>query len=233
MKKQLIIGLDLSLNSTGICFSYLEDNVGKKLSFYKIIFDSNQNKSGKIFTPQEIKNVNQITYRMPTNVLLSDLLIENNLNDEEQITATLKAMICSKKIVRTIFEQVQRYELTDIFVSFENFIMPAFAGHNQLKTVSALIMLQSFVREKLIMLSADKSINMKITTPSPTTVKKYFTDDGKADKSKMEQCFVDKFNGKKLIPNLEKGKLDDIIDAFALTMYVYSKIIKAEPLKNN
>lgn len=224
---KLIIGLDLSFNSTGICVtSFDSENVAQKMEFYKILFDSEHNITGKPYTPHEIKNVNQIIYKMPTNILVDDLLLTEQKNDKEQIQSTLRVMICSKKIVSLLNKIIIKHKPTTIIYSFENYIMPAFSGKNQLKTVSGLITLQGLIREKVIMLSKTHNTHIKLTCPTPTANKNNFTSDGKADKQKMINTFIKHYDGNKLLPNLSVGKIDDLVDAFSLMVWGYSHYLK-------
>lgn len=233
MDNKLIIGIDLSFNSTGITISKIgENNIGEKMEFYRIIFDDNKNKK-KIYVPTSIKNLNQSTYRMPTNIDISDLLI-NIIDDEnnfEQMETTLKGMICSKIINKIIRESIDKYQTKEIIVAIENFVMPAFSGKNQLKTVAGLIMLQGFVREFLIRLKIDLNIDLKILTPSPSSVKKFFTGNGNAEKIDMLKAFLTIYDGNKLLPDVTEdslNKINDVIDSFALMMLAYKTIINNE-----
>lgn len=226
MSKILLIGLDMSFNSTGITFSLIEDNQNKKIKFYRVIFDDESNKTGKIYKPNEIININQVVYRMPVNINMMDLSIDTeDKNTSEQISTTLRAMVCSKKINKIIADNIILYEPDIIIYTMENYIMPAFGGRNSLVNVSGLILLQGFVREWFIKYSVSyPSINTYLFTPTPRQTKKYFTGgNGSADKKEMIQAFIDNYDGIKLIPNISKGKLDDVIDSFALMCHGYMK----------
>ncbi len=230
IKKSIIIGFDLSYSSTGITVSYLEDNVGKSIKFYRILFDDNSNKTDKVYKPQEIKNVNSLTYRMPTNILISDMVFDmSDTNNLEQCDATLKSLILCKKIGKIIAEALAIYNPTEAIFCIENYIMPSYTGKTQLKTVSGLIMLQAFVREVIIKLCLDLKISLKLFTPTPSSNKLFFTRDGNADKTKMLKIFLEEYEGNKLLPSVtinSVAHINDVIDSFALCMYAYSKISK-------
>lgn len=230
MNKTLIIGLDLSFSSTGITINYLEDYIAKKIQFHKVVFDENQNKTNKKYTPQKIKNVNILTYRMPTNLLVGDIVLDfTDTNNIEQCTATIKALICSKKIGTIIINAATLYKADEIIFSIENYIMPNFSGSNQLKTVSGLIMLQGYVRELIIKLCLELKISFKIFTPPPSNNKKFFTNNGSAEKQLMLDVFLEYYDGNKLLPSIDKNSansINDIIDSFSLMTQAYSKIIK-------
>lgn len=237
MEKQLVIGLDLSFNSTGISIMECENHIPKKIKFYRIVFDDESNKTGKIYHPKDIPNINQIIYRMPTNIRTDDVLLDaSDKNNTEQTYTTLRAMICSKKINKIIGKEISEYKPDIIICTIENYVMPSFAGPNSLKSVSGLILLQGFVREFLIRTKITIDTNKKfndynlkdlyIYTPTPTQNKSYFSGNGKAEKTEMIKTFETIFEGNRLLPNLNHGKVDDIIDSFALLThgwYIYLK----------
>jgi hypothetical protein len=229
MKKTLVIGLDLSFSSTGITISYLEDYIGKNIQFHKVIFDNNTNKTSKKYTPQKIKNVNIITYRMPTNLLVSDLVIDlNDKNNVQQVESTIKALICSKKICLIIEKSLKQYNPDEVIFSIENYIMPTFSGSSQLKTVGGLISLQGYVREKIILLCLDLQIKFKIYTPTPSSNKLFFAKNGNADKALMIKCFLIYYQGNKLLPTIDENSvniINDIVDSFSLMLNAYDKLI--------
>ncbi len=231
MSRKLIIGLDLSLNSTGICIAKISDN-SSKIGFYRIVHDKDVNKN-KSYSPKHIKNVNQIVYRMPKNILTKDLILSEFGEDrtsEEQLRYTLKAMMCAKVIRKILAENINQFNPDTIIFTIENYIMPSFSGKSSLATVGGNICLQSLIREFIIQVSInlqEKNSNTicKLFTPTPTSTKKFFTGDGNADKLKMIHFFTTIYNGEKLI-NLDKGKIDDIVDSFALMFHGYSKYLK-------
>jgi len=229
-KTTLIIGLDLSFSSTGLTFFKLNNQTKQveKICFYRLVLDREINKIKK-YTPEEIQNLNTLVYKMPTNISVYDLLLDkDDVNNTEQVEATLKAMICSKKIAQIISEVYNEYACDDIVVSIENYIMPSFSGQNQLKTVSGLITLQGFVREYVIKLSLGFKKDIKLYTPTPSANKKFFTGNGKAEKLEMLQVFLNNYDGNKLFPTVTESSLhaiNDVIDSFSLAVNAYSKII--------
>jgi len=229
MNKTLIIGLDLSFSCTGITISYLEDNVGKSIQFHRVIFDDNSNKTNKKYTPTPIKNVNTVTYRLPTNILISDMVFDKkDINNFEQCESTLKGLISSKKIGIIIAKALDDYKPDEAIFCIENYIMPSFEGQNQLKVVAGLIQLQGYVRELIIRFCLDLKIPFKLFTPTPKSNKLFFTKNGNADKSEMLKIFLTEYQGNKLLPTITMEsvhQINDVIDAFSLCMYAYGKII--------
>lgn len=232
--KQLVIGLDLSFNSTGITIMKCNNYVPSKISFHRVVYDDGSNKT-KIYKPKDIPRINQVTYRMPTNITMYDLILdEKDTNNLEQSQTTLRAMICSKRINKILSKYISEFKPNEVICTIENYVMPSFAGPNSLKNVSGLILLQGFVREFLIRLKItfdnnlyqNNTFDLKIYTPTPTQNKKYFTGNGKAEKSEMIQSFLTNWDGNRLLPNLNHGKVDDVIDSFALLIHGWYSYLK-------
>lgn len=230
--KTLIVGIDLSFNSTGITNSVIENNIASIMEFHKIVFDDESNKSGKPYSPKIIPNLNVHTYTLSRIVKPLDLCIDDtDLNNFEQLKTTLRAMTCSSKISHIISEAIEKYNPDNMIVCLENYIMPSFGGQNSLKTVSGLIILQGFVREFLIKYCQKLTLQLKLLTPSPTQVKLFFCKDGQADKDFMVYTFINDYDGKKLLPSLEYKDtqyINDVVDSFALNWYAYSKILNTQ-----
>jgi Holliday junction resolvasome RuvABC endonuclease subunit len=229
MEKKILIGLDLSFNSTGITITYFEDNQPKIIKFHRIVFDEEKNKTGKVLTPKEIKNINQEVYRMPVNIHVEDIILDSkDKNNHEQIETTLRAMICSKKINMVLAKMLNRFNPDLVICTMENYIMPSFGGPNSLKSVSGLILLQGFVRDFIIRWKlTNPDTRLYLYTPTPSQNKKAFCGNGKAEKKEMIDAFVNLYDGNKLLPNISAGKVDDVIDSFSLMIHglkIYSGI---------
>lgn len=232
MEKSLLIGIDQSYNSTGITIAYLEDLIGKRMSFYRIVFDDKSTKKPKQLKPQP--NVNQILYQLPTNITTYELEMCNDLetNTADQIETTLKAMVCSKKILSVIVDNFNRYKPNNIYISIEGFIMPKFnaMGKNQFSSLTDLIMLQAHIRDLIVrFLISNNFDTRKIVIVTPSELKKQFAKNGNADKLEMIEKFYSMYDGDKLLPKvlLQDTKIDDIVDSFALMMFTYNKLIKS------
>jgi len=220
MRKSLIIGIDLSFNSTGITVSYLEDGEGKLMEFYRLVYET---------TPNPIENINQQTYTLPTNVSVIDLIVEDSKDaySEDQALITLKAMICCKRIMKIVCEVVDRFKPNDIYFNIEGFVMPSMTGSQQLRVLGGLIMLQGQLRSDLIKLKLSQTNidDFKIYITSPSELKLFFTGNGSADKQMMLDYFLDLFDGDLLLPNTESlGKVNDVVDSFALMLNCFYRL---------
>lgn len=228
-EKKLLIGLDLSFNSTGISLSILDENdCGEKLIFFRVLFDKESNVTGKVYSPEKLPNINNVIYRMPTNISPYDLILDaDNENNIEQMESTIRAMICSKKICSQILPYINFVNPCAVIVTIENYIMPSFTGKNQLKLVSGLILLQGFVREFFIRTKILMEFDLKIFTPTATENKKFFTDNGKAEKIDMINAFFTQYDGEKLIKKGSEKQLNDVIDSFSLMLFGYLKYLQS------
>ena len=221
MEKSLIIGIDLSFNSTGITISYLEDNIGKEMAFSRLVFDKK---------PNPIINIDQQTYTLPHNVSVDDLIVaeSDDFYSEDQAGITLKAMICTKRIMKIIIKAVEKYNPNSVYFNIEGFIMPSLTGVHQLRIIGGLIMLQGMLRADLIKLKISKPNieTYKIYITSPSELKLFFTGNGGlADKQLMLDAFLQDFDGAKLLPDTESlAKVNDVIDSFALMLNVFYRL---------
>jgi len=227
MKNTLIIGIDLSFNSTGISVAKFNDKISKTISFHRLIFDDNS--SIKQFIPKSIYNVNQYTYKLPTNISVNDIIIDNDYNSLIQAESTLKCMICIKRLMEIIIKSLPNNSIEfDLIINIEGFLMPQVSGEQQFKSLSGLIMLQGMLRSEIIKLKLSNHFNidnLKLFITPPKELKKFFTNNGNADKQIMLDSFIDNWNGKKLLPDTTSLKhINDIIDSFALMMNAYGKI---------
>lgn len=223
----ILIGLDLSFNSTGITISKIIDNKNTSIKFTKVVFAEKFKES--IFK----NNINTVFYTMPVNITVDDLKLNSEKNATEQLSTSIRALMCAKKIWLEISKYVNsgvdhNSRVDQIIVTIENYIMPSFGGQNSLQTVSGLIALQSYIREFFIKYKIkNENTILKIYTPTPTQNKKYFTGNGKADKYDMINSFIANWDGLSLIPNItECGKIDDIIDSFALMCHGWYEFTK-------
>jgi len=242
MEKSLIVGIDLSFNSTGITIKEFIDKKPLNISFHRLIFDDESNKIKK-YVPKQIFNVNQYTYRLPTNISVKDIILdESEFYSEDQATITLKAMVCTKRISEIIVKKIHEINgnKINLYVNIEGFIMPSITGINQFKGLSGLIMLQGMLRYDLIKLKLSPVMNIdnfKLFITSPSDLKKWFTGNGSADKQEMLTNFINIYRGNILLPDTSTlDKINDVIDSFALSLNFVAKIkklteIKKKPIK--
>lgn len=226
--KQLIVGLDLSFKCSGITGISLENFNAKKIQFHRVMFDDLSHKKG--FNPKQIKNVQDTLYRMPTNANIGDLVFDiEDKNNFDQVEVTLKSMVAKKKVKNIIEQMLLVYKPEVIYVGIENYIMPKFNGPNNLKSVGGLITLQGMIRDAVITLAVQHNIKIKLFTPNVKSLKLFFSGKGNAEKIDMLKSFLYNYDGGKLLPGVNIAHVayvNDVVDAFAIATYIYSKIIK-------
>lgn len=228
--RQIIIGLDLSFNSTGIVFGFFENYNATHISLHRLVFDDNSRKTLS-WKPKHIPGINQETYKMPDNINLSELSLTEDSNDftTEQLTATLKAMICSKKICKILERVLDNYKPDEVYFNIEGAITPMFSTANQMRVIAELTILQGYVREWIVKNYLNKHYSkcvLYITPPNQN--KKFFTGKGNASKDEMYESFINQWDGSKILPISTNSKIDDVIDAFALMTYMYRMIFKTK-----
>ena len=227
------IGLDLSFNSTGITFyNELLDKesnkiISSEIEFHRLVRDK------EITT--RIINVNQHIYS--SKLLSVDLELKHDLDvyenaieySNEQIDLTEKYFISVTTIKNIIIKYLntikQDYKLDNnginIFVNMEGSILSGFNFNTQI----GVNMLQGFLRAELIKLQMVNNFKtFKFRIIPPTLLKSFFTNNGSADKLEMIESFINNYDGKKLIPQIDLSnkyvsELNDIIDSFALVAF--------------
>ena len=238
MKNSLIIGIDLSFNSTGISIAEFENTGAKTIEFHRLVFDDNS--TIKVFVPKPIYKVNQYTYKLPVNITTKDIIVDtDDYNSLIQADATIKCMICVKRLMDIVVRKINKVNNIDIpldvYFNIEGFLMPQVQGEQQFKSLSGLIMLQGMLRAEIIRLKLSDKFNidnLKIFITTPKELKKWFSGNGNADKQVMLDSFYNNWEGRKLLPDVTSVKqINDVIDAFALMMNAYGKIIGVTEIK--
>ena len=238
-QRDIMIGLDLSFNSTGICMMIVEDGEPTYMNFELLLFD-------KKYKP--IRGVTQNTYKLPTNATPESLTIDG-LNDEyttDQNYINLRYIMAAKNVLAIVKSYVSKHgEFDNIVIGIEGFISPNIMGNMQFRSITGLIMMQSIIREELISTYHHK---LKMNIISPSHLKLFFTGKGNATKFDMLYSFLHTFDGEKLIDCSSLAKINDLVDGFALnvcifvrfyhtelynTMNVTKSKIKTKKIKNN
>lgn len=218
IKNTLVIGIDLSFNSTGIAIIKFTDKP-KFISFHRLVYNKK---------PTPIHNINQYSYRLPTNIDVDKLLISKNDNNSTiENRLTLKAMICTKRIMDILNKEIDGSDtITDIHINIEGYIMPSVMGIQQFTSLTGLIMLQGMLRAEIIKKQLnDSNHKYSLSIIPPKELKSFFCGNGSADKQIMLDAFIEYYDGKKLLPDTSSlGKINDVIDGFALAMSCVKKL---------
>lgn len=226
------IGLDLSFESTGITFynEKIENNekIESNIEFHRLVRDKENTSI--------ILNVNQhIYYSTLFSVDLNlkhddDYIYENGINySNNQINLTEKYFLVVKNIMKIIVKYFNNILINnnknDINVYF-NMEGSLLNGHDYNFQIT-INMLQGFLRAELIKFQLINNFNIfKFRIISPKMLKLFFARNGNADKKEMIKSFIENYDGKKLIPQIDLSNksinnLNDIIDSFSTVVFNY------------
>ena len=226
------IGLDLSFESTGITFynEKIENNekIESNIEFHRLVRDKENTSI--------ILNVNQhIYYSTLFSVDLNlkhddDYIYENGINySNTQINLTEKYFLVVKNIMKIIVKYFNNVLINnnknDINVYF-NMEGSLLNGHDYNFQIT-INMLQGFLRAELIKFQLINNFNIfKFRIISPKMLKLFFARNGNADKKEMIKSFIENYDGKKLIPQIDLSNksinnLNDIIDSFSAVVFNY------------
>lgn len=194
----LCIGIDPSLNSTGICLVNYDPSIDEENGIHFGIIHSDKLTKKESKAEKKYQDIFKyyIIEGLPKNAAK---LLEV---DKFEYLKTIKF----KSIVDTIKEIIKlakyNYSYTSIYVCIEGI---SYGSTGQTKSVFDLAGLNYMIRMMLLNSFKDE-INLIIAPP--THVKKFATAKGNAKKDEMIDAFKIAF------PNIDLPKLDDIADAF-------------------
>ena len=226
------IGLDLSFESTGITFynEKIENNkkIESNIEFHRLVRDKENTSI--------ILNVNQHIYY--SNLFAIDLdlkhkeddLYENGINYSNiQINLTEKYFLVVKNIMKIIVKYFNNILINNnkkeinVYFNMEGSLLN---GHDYNFQIT-INMLQGFLRAELIKFQLINNFNIfKFRIISPKMLKLFFARNGNADKKEMIESFIENYNGKKLIPQIDLtnksiNNLNDIVDSFSAVVFNY------------
>lgn len=157
---KLVIGIDPSLNCTGICV-----RCGQAEHFYVVT----SHKEKKFIADCETNRINYIYCPIPDK-------LHNSSTDA--LNETRRIIYLSEQIKAVVSSEIASNDDCDILIRMEGCALRA------LGKVESLFALQHIIRERLFELGA----NMEIRTPSNN--KKLFTGKGNANKELMVSTFL-------------------------------------------
>lgn len=198
----IYVGIDPSINSTGVCI-IVEDHDGNKLEekFYII-------KSGKLTKKEdaaEMNNLSRFSYilydKLPTTDEDNHMNEYNKAKNFMSIISEIQTIIC-----QTDF----RYNrINNIYVCQEGI---SYGSSTRTKSIFDLAGLNFLLREMTIRLSSHlRPVELIVATPGE--IKKFSTGNGNANKETILNCF------KAIYPDFDLPKMDDIADAYFMAKY--------------
>ena len=195
----LYVGIDPSINSTGITIARYENNVEVEIKFYII-------KNGKLTKRESTANdsIDNFEYIIYNKIDLTQFKDDNHVFEYYKT----KNMV---EVVNTIYDlilnEVKKYS------AIVNVVIEGISYGSSIRTKSVfdLAGLNYMIRYKLI--TGDiQHLNLSIATPS--NIKKYATGKGNANKESIMTIF------KYIFPEMQNiPKLDDIADSYFMAMF--------------
>lgn len=195
----LYVGIDPSINSTGITIARYENNVEVEIKFYII-------KNGKLTKRESAANdsIDNFEYIIYNKIDLTQFKDDNHVFEYYKT----KNMV---EVVNTIYDlilnEVKKYS------AIVNVVIEGISYGSSIRTKSIfdLAGLNYMIRYKLIT-SDIQHLNLTIATPS--NIKKYATGKGNANKESIMTIF------KYIFPEMQNiPKLDDIADSYFMAMF--------------
>lgn len=195
----LYVGIDPSINSTGITIARYENNVEAEIKFYII-------KNGKLTKRESAANdsIDNFEYIIYNKIDLTQFKDDNHVFEYYKT----KNMV---EVVNTIYDlilnEVKKYS------AIVNVVIEGISYGSSIRTKSIfdLAGLNYMIRYKLI--TGDiQHLNLSIATPS--NIKKYATGKGNANKESIMTIF------KYIFPEMQNiPKLDDIADSYFMAYF--------------
>ena len=195
----LYVGIDPSINSTGITIARYENDVEVEIKFYII-------KNGKLTKRESAANdsIDNFEYIIYNKIDLTQFKDDNHVFEYYKT----KNMV---EVVNTIYDlilnEVKKYS------AIVNVVIEGISYGSSIRTKSVfdLAGLNYMIRYKLI--TGDiQHLNLSIATPS--NIKKYATGKGNANKESIMTIF------KYIFPEMQNiPKLDDIADSYFMAMF--------------
>ena len=195
----LYVGIDPSINSTGITIARYENDVEVEIKFYII-------KNGKLTKRESAANdsIDNFEYIIYNKIDLTQFKDDNHVFEYYKT----KNMV---EVVNTIYDLI----LNEVkkYTSAVNVVIEGISYGSSIRTKSIfdLAGLNYMIRYKLIT-SDIQHLNLSIATPS--NIKKYATGKGNANKESIMTIF------KYIFPEMQNiPKLDDIADSYFMAMF--------------
>lgn len=205
---EIFVGIDPSLNSTGLCLQFYEDNKMVKDIFY--IIKPNKLTKREQVAQDTLINFDYVLY----NKIDLNMYKDNNLFYEYWKTVNMISIV--KKIKECIYDNIQGRKQYKLYIVQEGI---SYGSSARTKSVFDLAGLNYMIRNEFI-----EKENISFFIAPPTHIKKFATGIGNCKKELIIELF------KSVEPKLAEKlpKVDDIADA-----YYMSKFAKQIYIDNN
>ena len=196
---EIFVGIDPSLNSTGLCLQFYEDNKMVKDMFY--IIKPNKLTKREQAVQDALINFDYVLY----NKIDLDMYKDNNLFSEYWKTVNMISIV--KKIKECIYDNIQGRKSYKLYIVQEGI---SYGASAITKSVFDLAGLNYMKRNEFI-----EKENISFFIAPPTHIKKFATGIGNCKKELIIELF------KSVEPELASKlpKVDDIADAYYMSKF--------------
>ena len=209
---EIFVGIDPSLNSTGLCIEFYENNQFIKDMYY--IIKPNKLSKKEIAAKEKLLNFDYILY---DKIDLS-LYADNNLFSEYWKTVNMIRIV--KSIKNCIYDNVQGRSNYNLHIVQEGI---SYGSSIRTKSIFDLAGLNYMIRNEFI-----EKENITFFIVPPTHIKKFATGIGNCKKELIIDLF--KNTHKELANNLPK--IDDIADAYYMSKFARQLFLENEKEDN-
>ena len=196
---EIFVGIDPSLNSTGLCLQFYEDNKMVKDIFYII-------KPNKLTKTEQVAQHTLIHFDYVLyNKIDLNMYKDNNLFYEYWKTVNMISIV--KKIKECIYDNIQGRKQYKLYIVQEGI---SYGSSARTKSVFDLAGLNYMIRNEFI-----EKENIAFFIAPPTHIKKFATGIGNCKKELIIELF------KSVEPKLAEKlpKVDDIADAYYMSKF--------------
>lgn len=196
---EIFVGIDPSLNSTGLCLQFYEDNKMIKDIFY--IIKPNKLTKREQTAQDTLINFDYVLY----NKIDLNIYKDNNLFYEYWKTVNMISIV--KKIKECIYDNIQGRKQYKLYIVQEGI---SYGSSARTKSVFDLAGLNYMIRNEFI-----EKENISFFIAPPTHIKKFATGIGNCKKELIIELF------KSVEPKLAEKlpKVDDIADAYYMSKF--------------
>lgn len=196
---EIFVGIDPSLNSTGLCLQFYEDNKMIKDIFY--IIKPNKLTKREQTAQDTLINFDYVLY----NKIDLNMYKDNNLFYEYWKTVNMISIV--KKIKECIYDNIQGRKQYKLYIVQEGI---SYGSSARTKSVFDLAGLNYMIRNEFI-----EKENISFFIAPPTHIKKFATGIGNCKKELIIELF------KSVEPKLAEKlpKVDDIADAYYMSKF--------------
>ena len=200
---ELYVGIDPSMNSTGLTLLCYDNGIEIFKKFYII-------KPGKLTKKEksaELKYISFFEYKLYNKHDKSEVSTDN------EIGKTIDFISVCNIIKNILIDEINKNDITNIIVCEEGISY----GSSNTKSVFDLSGLNYLIRNTIIQIIHNFNFG-ELIIATPAQIKKFATGKGNSNKLIMINCF------KNIHPNFDIPKIDDISDSFFMAEYAMKTV---------